>query len=126
MTYPSDRNMIETGRECGSHGSALARERQCSLCGATEWIRIPTLGTGPLEADQIDEERRRYGHTCIGPLAAGHVRAARAHAARGDMARAERQAALAVHFAAEISSCASDAALTRACAPLDAGPNGTA
>ena len=57
---------------------------ECRICGAREWLLVPTLGTSSMEQEAIDESNGRPGHVCIGASAANYVRAAREAAARGE------------------------------------------
>lgn len=107
---------VPTGRERGAQGSALARELECRICGAREWLLVPTLDTSPIEQESIDESNSLPGHECIGAIAAGYVRDAREAAARGDMELAERLAAHAVIEAEAFGPAAAREALSRTCA----------
>ena len=86
---------------------------ECRICGAREWLLVPTLGTSPMEQEAIDESNGRPGHVCIGASAANYVRAAREAAARGEMERAEHMAAHAVIEAEAIGPAAAREALAR-------------
>lgn len=106
-----DANQTRTGRRSirGAVAFAGGSGVECRICGAREWLLVPTLGTSPMEQEAIDESNGRPGHVCIGASAANYVRAAREAAARGEMERAEHMAAHAVIEAEAIGPAAREA-----------------